>query len=183
MVESSSSQHFMLPVKRSSIVEVGGDNDGGSVDPLTKKYKTAAAAAGGDSSTVTMAGAGSATGDVSANGNATNGRTGGVSPVDLRNLSDIDEDLHSRQLAVYGRETMRKLFAANVLISGLQGLGAEIGICFCIFFLLLFTLLELEGDYNEVLFVFFCVMLPFLFSCMKLVLLKFSFHFHWLVDR
>lgn len=115
----------MLPVKRSSIVEVGGDNDGVSVDPLTKKYKTAAAA-GGDSSTVTMAGAGSATGDVSANGNATNGRTGGISPVDLRNLSDIDEDLHSRQLAVYGRETMRKLFAANVLISGLQGLGAEI---------------------------------------------------------
>ncbi|KAH0739914.1 hypothetical protein KY290_038619 [Solanum tuberosum] len=125
MVESSSSEHFMLPVKRSSIVEVGGDSDGVSVDPLTKKYKTAAAA-GGDSSTVTMGGAGSATGDVSANGNATNGRTGGISPVDLRNLSDIDEDLHSRQLAVYGRETMRKLFAANVLISGLQGLGAEI---------------------------------------------------------
>ncbi|XP_073525785.1 LOW QUALITY PROTEIN: uncharacterized protein [Phyllobates terribilis] len=40
--------------------------------------------------------------------------------------ADIDEDLHSRQLAVYGRETMRKLFASNVLVSGLQGLGAEI---------------------------------------------------------
>ncbi|XP_078180716.1 ubiquitin-activating enzyme E1 2-like [Carex rostrata] len=40
--------------------------------------------------------------------------------------SDIDEDLHSRQLAVYGRETMRRLFASNVLVSGLQGLGAEI---------------------------------------------------------
>lgn len=40
---------------------------------------------------------------------------------------DIDEDLHSRQLAVYGRETMRRLFASNVLISGMQGLGAEIG--------------------------------------------------------
>ncbi|KAG6536430.1 ubiquitin-activating enzyme E1 2-like [Zingiber officinale] len=39
---------------------------------------------------------------------------------------DIDEDLHSRQLAVYGRETMRRLFASNVLVSGLQGLGAEI---------------------------------------------------------
>eukprot|EP01018_Ginkgo_biloba_P009922 Gb_06844 [translate_table: standard] len=39
---------------------------------------------------------------------------------------DIDEDLHSRQLAVYGRETMRRLFGANVLISGLKGLGAEI---------------------------------------------------------
>ncbi|KAM0995912.1 hypothetical protein ACFX2C_005981 [Malus domestica] len=42
------------------------------------------------------------------------------------NQSDIDEDLHSRQLAVYGRETMRRLFASNVLISGIQGLGAEI---------------------------------------------------------
>uniref|UniRef100_A0A2C9WIK8 THIF-type NAD/FAD binding fold domain-containing protein n=1 Tax=Manihot esculenta TaxID=3983 RepID=A0A2C9WIK8_MANES len=42
------------------------------------------------------------------------------------NLSDIDEDLHSRQLAVYGRETMRRLFASNVLVSGMQGLGAEI---------------------------------------------------------
>ncbi|KAG7965158.1 hypothetical protein I3843_09G210000 [Carya illinoinensis] len=42
------------------------------------------------------------------------------------NSIDIDEDLHSRQLAVYGRETMRRLFASNVLISGMQGLGAEI---------------------------------------------------------
>nr|XP_023929383.1 ubiquitin-activating enzyme E1 1 isoform X1 [Quercus suber] len=42
------------------------------------------------------------------------------------NSQDIDEDLHSRQLAVYGRETMRRLFASNVLVSGLQGLGAEI---------------------------------------------------------
>lgn len=40
---------------------------------------------------------------------------------------EIDEDLHSRQLAVYGRETMRRLFGARVLICGLQGLGAEIG--------------------------------------------------------
>ncbi|CDP09233.1 unnamed protein product [Coffea canephora] len=42
------------------------------------------------------------------------------------NPHDIDEDLHSRQLAVYGRETMRRLFASNVLVSGMQGLGAEI---------------------------------------------------------
>lgn len=41
--------------------------------------------------------------------------------------TDIDEDLHSRQLAVYGRETMRRLFASDVLVSGMQGLGAEIG--------------------------------------------------------
>ncbi|KAL8102140.1 ubiquitin-activating enzyme E1 2-like isoform X2 [Apium graveolens] len=43
-----------------------------------------------------------------------------------RNSPDIDEDLHSRQLAVYGRETMRRLFASNILVSGMQGLGAEI---------------------------------------------------------
>lgn len=46
------------------------------------------------------------------------------------NPPDIDEDLHSRQLAVYGRETMRRLFASNVLVSGMQGLGAEIGMNF-----------------------------------------------------
>lgn len=39
---------------------------------------------------------------------------------------DIDEDLHSRQLAVYGRETMCRLFSSNVLVSGMQGLGDEI---------------------------------------------------------
>lgn len=38
----------------------------------------------------------------------------------------IDEDLHSRQLAVYGRETMRQLLSSNVLVSGLGGLGAEV---------------------------------------------------------
>ncbi|XP_019432005.1 PREDICTED: ubiquitin-activating enzyme E1 1-like [Lupinus angustifolius] len=42
------------------------------------------------------------------------------------NMVDIDEDLHSRQLAVYGLETMRRLFASNILISGMQGLGVEI---------------------------------------------------------
>jgi ubiquitin-activating enzyme E1 len=41
-------------------------------------------------------------------------------------VPEIDEDLHSRQLAVYGRETMRRLFASHVLVSGLNGLGAEI---------------------------------------------------------
>ncbi|KAG8089307.1 hypothetical protein GUJ93_ZPchr0011g27904 [Zizania palustris] len=39
---------------------------------------------------------------------------------------EIDEDLHSRQLAVYGRETMKRLFGSNILVSGLNGLGAEI---------------------------------------------------------
>jgi hypothetical protein len=39
----------------------------------------------------------------------------------------IDEDLHSRQLAVYGRGAMRRMAATSVLISGLGGLGAEVG--------------------------------------------------------
>ena len=38
----------------------------------------------------------------------------------------IDEDLQSRQMAVYGRESMQMLRKASVLISGLNGLGAEI---------------------------------------------------------
>ena len=42
---------------------------------------------------------------------------------------EIDEDLHSRQLAVYGRESMRRMAAASVLVVGLKGLGAEIGTC------------------------------------------------------
>ncbi|KAF9593372.1 hypothetical protein IFM89_022071 [Coptis chinensis] len=46
--------------------------------------------------------------------------------LDDGNPAEIDEDLHSRQLAVYGRETMRRLFASNILVSGMQGLGAEI---------------------------------------------------------
>lgn len=67
------------------------------------------------------------------------------------NPSEIDEDLHSRQLAVYGRETMRRLFKSNILVSGMQGLGVEIGmqllvwlfICFsvCCGFYLNFTML------------------------------------------
>lgn len=40
---------------------------------------------------------------------------------------DIDEALHSRQLAVYGREVMRRMAGASVLITGLSGLGVEIG--------------------------------------------------------
>ncbi|XP_017241732.1 ubiquitin-activating enzyme E1 1 [Daucus carota subsp. sativus] len=46
--------------------------------------------------------------------------------MNIENSKDIDEDLHSRQLAVYGRETMRRLFASNVLVSGMRGLGVEI---------------------------------------------------------
>mmetsp|Transcript_6972 Transcript_6972/g.20372 ORF Transcript_6972/g.20372 Transcript_6972/m.20372 type:complete len:1034 (-) Transcript_6972:1236-4337(-) len=40
--------------------------------------------------------------------------------------TEIDEDLHSRQLAVYGRDTFRKMASSHVLVSGLKGLGVEI---------------------------------------------------------
>lgn len=38
----------------------------------------------------------------------------------------IDEDLHSRQLAVYGKESMRRMAASNVLIVGMSGIGVEV---------------------------------------------------------
>ncbi|GMH33109.1 hypothetical protein BSKO_00943 [Bryopsis sp. KO-2023] len=50
---------------------------------------------------------------------ASNGSGGG-------DKMEIDEDLHSRQLAVYGRDSMRKMAAASVLIVGAGGLGVEI---------------------------------------------------------
>ena len=49
-----------------------------------------------------------------------------VTTMSNTNENKIDEDLHSRQLAVYGRESFRKLVGAKVLISGLNGLGAEV---------------------------------------------------------
>jgi ubiquitin-activating enzyme E1 len=39
----------------------------------------------------------------------------------------IDENLHSRQLAVYGREAMKRMATSNVLIAGANGLGVETG--------------------------------------------------------
>lgn len=54
---------------------------------------------------------------MASNGNTANGDAG----------VEIDEDLHSRQLAVYGKESMRKLAAADVLIVGINGLGVEVG--------------------------------------------------------
>ena len=41
--------------------------------------------------------------------------------------ADIDEGLYSRQLYVLGHDAMRKMGTANVLISGMKGLGVEIG--------------------------------------------------------
>lgn len=43
--------------------------------------------------------------------------------------AEIDEGLYSRQLYVLGHDAMRKMGTANVLISGMKGLGVEIGEC------------------------------------------------------
>lgn len=103
MVLTNSSSDFMLTGKRASEGEVVVEES----SSLIKRQKI-------DCVVSTMGGK---------NVENTNGK-------DLieRSSPDIDEDLHSRQLAVYGRETMRRLFASNILVSGMQGLGAEIGI-------------------------------------------------------
>lgn len=115
MVNSNSSLDFMLPVKRTT----AGAELGVADSELTKKQCTNFASSAAASSTVSMAG-----------GHTVKGSAGvgnGKAPIGGGQPAEIDEDLHSRQLAVYGRETMRRLFASNVLISGMQGLGAEIG--------------------------------------------------------
>lgn len=40
--------------------------------------------------------------------------------------AEYDEDLVSRQLGVYGKETMGKLASLSILVVGMRGLGAEI---------------------------------------------------------
>eukprot|EP00775_Hariotina_reticulata_P006408 gene6408-6639_t len=49
---------------------------------------------------------------------STNGGTDGE--------QQLDENLHSRQLAVYGREVMRKMAGSSVLVCGANGVGVEI---------------------------------------------------------
>lgn len=121
--------HYMLPKKRSGegVVVGGAGSDSGRV---LKKQKTGCLFS--SSNEITKSG------EVGNGGGSVSGGVGGVgSGVEKRSMAlgdgnqqEIDEDLHSRQLAVYGRETMRRLFASNVLVSGMQGLGAEIGMCF-----------------------------------------------------
>ncbi|TYG58817.1 hypothetical protein ES288_D08G252700v1 [Gossypium darwinii] len=122
--------HYMLPRKRAGegeVVEGESENDNNNINdvtvsPPTKKHRistTAAADLTADKKSVT-------TGDNSSNYSNTFVIEPSVMAPRDANHNDIDEDLHSRQLAVYGRETMRRLFASNILISGMQGLGAEI---------------------------------------------------------
>ncbi|KAL6534408.1 E1 ubiquitin-activating protein [Orobanche hederae] len=111
----------MLPVKRTT----AGAELGFADSEFTKKQcanfaSAAAPTSAAGPSTVNMAGGG--------NFNGSNGVGNGKAPIGDGQPHEIDEDLHSRQLAVYGRETMRRLFASNVLISGMRGLGVEIGV-------------------------------------------------------
>lgn len=116
----SSSLHYMLPRKRAceGVVVVEEETDNNS---FPKKNRIATAGTTADS-TVNSDRSFSSSSNANSNSNSVNMALGDSNP------PDIDEDLHSRQLAVYGRETMRRLFGANVLVSGMQGLGVEIGI-------------------------------------------------------
>lgn len=114
MVNSNSSLDFMLPVKRTTTAAALG------VDSESSSLKKQRGLASGTAVTYTINMAGGSS-------NGSNCATNDKSPMSDGQPLEIDEDLHSRQLAVYGRETMRRLFASNILISGVQGLGSEIG--------------------------------------------------------
>ncbi|XAR58888.1 hypothetical protein NMG60_11014458 [Bertholletia excelsa] len=126
----------MLPRKRPVEKEVVGDD--ASEESLLKKHRigcsiTSSTSFTGKTTTAVTATDGNKSGDANNSSGGVLGNSNSNSSSLVPNMAlgdgnptDIDEDLHSRQLAVYGRETMRRLFASNVLVSGMQGLGAEI---------------------------------------------------------
>ncbi|PON85895.1 Ubiquitin-activating enzyme E [Trema orientale] len=123
----SSLRHFMLPGKRAWEGEIGEeDSDSTTVDSPNVKKRRIALAGAAESAVRSRK---------SCNFNRSSGSDSSAKGEEGHLLAmvrhdadahDIDEDLHSRQLAVYGRDTMRRLFASNVLVSGMKGLGAEI---------------------------------------------------------
>lgn len=48
--------------------------------------------------------------------------------LDSGNPHDVNEASHNGQLAMHTHASMRQPFACDVLVSGMQGLGVEIGI-------------------------------------------------------
>ncbi|CAN0879676.1 Ubiquitin-activating enzyme E1 1 [Linum grandiflorum] len=116
---------FMLPRKRAGGGEVAVEGEGRPIHSATEslikkhRFESAGSQATTTASTVTVN-----------NNNSSSSNSGSSLDANMTlgngNPQEIDEDLHSRQLAVYGRETMRRMFASNVLISGINGLGAEI---------------------------------------------------------
>ncbi|CAI8585892.1 unnamed protein product [Vicia faba] len=126
--------HYMLPRKRASegVVnleeQINNSNNAGSA----KKARIGSTAVCSRESTVIESDRSFGSGGGNNNNGNNNSNSGGnltaASTMAFGNSKpqEIDEDLHSRQLAVYGRETMRRLFASSVLVSGMRGLGAEI---------------------------------------------------------
>lgn len=138
------SRHYMLPSKRASEGGVVVEEERDTTTTTTAATTSAAAASFhkktriGCFSTCSRESAFnesdrsfSNSGGGNSNGIGSSGNTIGGASSEMAlgdsNPMEIDEDLHSRQLAVYGRETMRRLFASNVLVSGMRGLGVEIG--------------------------------------------------------
>ncbi|MCI34141.1 ubiquitin-activating enzyme E1 1-like [Trifolium medium] len=115
---------FMLPRKRQCEGVVVEEETGNSSLPNKKNLIVAFGAA--DSAVNSDRSLSGSNNNNSSSGKEVDSGTY-VMAVRDNNPQEIDEDLHSRQLAVYGRETMRRLFGANVLVSGMQGLGVEIG--------------------------------------------------------
>jgi ubiquitin-activating enzyme E1 len=134
----SSLLHYMLPRKRASEGEVvveeeinnnNNSNNSSNSACSAKKVRIGCIAACSGESTVNESDL-----SFSSGGNNNSNSSGNLVAASSMafgnsNPQEIDEDLHSRQLAVYGRETMRRLFASSVLVSGMRGLGAEIGNC------------------------------------------------------
>ncbi|XP_047308611.1 ubiquitin-activating enzyme E1 1-like [Impatiens glandulifera] len=127
--------HYMLPSKRPVDGELVEGDSGDRDHQLVKKPRfesfDSSSEIASDKSDLTKSAAANegnnnTGGDIGIDGIMGNSNSSVVTRSSDENPSEIDEDLHSRQLAVYGRETMRRLFASNVLVSGMQGLGAEI---------------------------------------------------------
>ncbi|KAI3461672.1 hypothetical protein Pfo_018335 [Paulownia fortunei] len=121
----SSLLHYMLPRKRPGEGEAVHERDSESV---IKKHRVSSSTYSKNTEETNSSGTSSL-----GVGNSNSKSSGSCRELTITEMAfddgkprDIDEDLHSRQLAVYGRETMRRLFASNVLVSGMQGLGVEI---------------------------------------------------------
>lgn len=120
----SSLLHYMLPRKRPGEGEAVNASDSESI----KRQRVVSSTENSNNQEKNSRGASShGVGNSNSSGNCGEPTVADMA-FDDGTPRDIDEDLHSRQLAVYGRETMRRLFASNVLVSGMQGLGVEIGI-------------------------------------------------------
>jgi ubiquitin-activating enzyme E1 len=131
----SSLLHYMLPRKRASegevVVEEEINNNSSNSACSAKKVRIGCIAACSGESTVNESDLSFSSGGNNNSNSNSSGNLIAASSMAFGNSKpqEIDEDLHSRQLAVYGRETMRRLFASSVLVSGMRGLGAEIGNC------------------------------------------------------